>query len=112
VAQVVLHESDDALGAAGLIDAARDVDINRGDRLTDGPGEIFPRLPELRDSFAARSISHIDVEAASAAGVLGERAGPASCNPLRNWRSLHGRPVARSFAATAVLPFRSGNQRS
>jgi D-3-phosphoglycerate dehydrogenase len=70
VAQVVLHE-------AGLIDAARDVDIVVADRLTDGPGEIFPRLPGLRAFVrCAVDIRNIDVEAASAAGVLVTRAGP------------------------------------
>jgi len=77
VTQVVLHEGDDALDAAGLIDAARDVDIIVADRLTEGPGEIFPRLPELRAFVrCAVDIRNIDVEAASAAGVLVTRAGP------------------------------------
>jgi len=76
-AQVVLHEADDALDAAGLIDAARDVDIIVADRLTEGPGEIFPRLPKLRAFVrCAVDIRNIDVEAASAAGVLVTRAGP------------------------------------
>lgn len=77
VAQVVLHEAGDALDAAGLIDAARDVDIIVADRLTEGPGEIFPRLPKLRAFVrCAVDIRNIDVEAASAAGVLVTRAGP------------------------------------
>jgi D-3-phosphoglycerate dehydrogenase len=77
VAQVVLHEADDALDAAGLIGAARDVDIIVADRLTEGPGEIFPRLPKLRAFVrCAVDIRNIDVEAASAAGVLVTRAGP------------------------------------
>ena len=77
VAQVVLHEADEALDAAGLIDAARDVDIIVADRLTEGPGEIFPRLPRLRAFVrCAVDIRNIDVEAASAAGVLVTRAGP------------------------------------
>ena len=76
-AQVVLHEADDALDAAGLIDAARDVDIIVADRLTEGPGEIFPRLPKLRAFVrCAVDIRNIDVEAASVAGVLVTRAGP------------------------------------
>ena len=76
-AQVVLHEADDALDAAGLIDAARDVDIIVADRLTEGPGGIFPRLPKLRAFVrCAVDIRNIDVEAASAAGVLVTRAGP------------------------------------
>src|SRR5258707_3779903 len=77
VAQVVLHEADDALDAAGLIDAARDVEIIVADRLTEGPGEIFRRLPKLRAFVrCAVDIRNIDVEAASAAGVLVTRAGP------------------------------------
>jgi len=77
LAQVVLHESDDALDAAGLIEAARDVDIIVADRLTQGPGEIFPRLPKLRAFVrCAVDIRNIDVAAASAAGVLVTRAGP------------------------------------
>jgi D-3-phosphoglycerate dehydrogenase len=77
VAQVVLHEADHALDAAGLIDAARDVDIIVADRLTEGPGEIFPSLPKLRAFVrCAVDIRNIDVEAASAAGVLVTRAGP------------------------------------
>jgi D-3-phosphoglycerate dehydrogenase len=77
LAQVVLHEGDDALDAAGLIDAAGDVDIIVADRLTEGPGEIFPRLPKLRAFVrCAVDIRNIDLEAASAAGVLVTRAGP------------------------------------
>jgi D-3-phosphoglycerate dehydrogenase / 2-oxoglutarate reductase len=77
VAQVVLHEADDALDAADLIDAAGDVDIIVADRLTEGPGEIFPRLPKLRAFVhCAVDIRNIDVQAASAAGVLVTRAGP------------------------------------
>jgi D-3-phosphoglycerate dehydrogenase len=77
VAEVVLHQGDDALDAAGLIDAADDVDIIVADRLTEGPGEIFSKLPKLRAFVrCAVDIRNIDVEAASAAGVLVTRAGP------------------------------------
>ena len=77
LAQVVLHEAGEALGAAGLIEAGRDADIIVADRLTEGPGEIFPRLPKLRAFVrCAVDIRNIDVEAASAAGVLVTRAGP------------------------------------
>jgi D-3-phosphoglycerate dehydrogenase len=77
VAQVVLHQADEALDAAGLIAAAEDVDIIVADRLTEGPGEIFPRLPKLRAFVrCAVDIRNIDVAAASAAGVLVTRAGP------------------------------------
>ena len=77
IAQVKLHESSDALDAAGLIAAADDVDIIVADRLTAGPGEIFPALPNLRAFVrCAVDIRNIDVDAASAAGVLVTRAGP------------------------------------
>src|SRR6202163_3519563 len=77
LAKVVLHQGDDALDAPGLIDAADDVDIIVADRLTEGPGEIFARLPRLRALVrCAVDIRNIDVEAASAAGVLVTRAGP------------------------------------
>jgi D-3-phosphoglycerate dehydrogenase / 2-oxoglutarate reductase len=77
LAQVVLHDADDALDAAGLVEAARDVDIIVADRLTEAPGEIFAGLPKLRAFVrCAVDIRNIDVEAASAAGVLVTRAGP------------------------------------
>ena len=77
LAPVVLHQADDALDAKGLIAAARDVDIIVADRLTEGPGEIFARLPKLRAFVrCAVDIRNVDVEAASAAGVLVTRAGP------------------------------------
>jgi D-3-phosphoglycerate dehydrogenase len=77
LAEVILHEADDALDTAGLIEAARDVDIIVADRLTEAPAEIFPRLPKLRALVrCAVDIRNIDVEAASRAGVLVTRAGP------------------------------------
>jgi D-3-phosphoglycerate dehydrogenase len=77
IAQVKLHESSDALDAAGLIEAAGDVDIIVADRLTAGPGEIFAALPNLRAFVrCAVDIRNIDVADASAAGVLVTRAGP------------------------------------
>ena len=77
IAQVKLHESSDALDSAGLIEAARDVDIIVADRLTAGPGKIFPALLNLRAFVrCAVDIRNIDVDAASAAGVLVTRAGP------------------------------------
>ncbi|QOZ27542.1 NAD(P)-dependent oxidoreductase [Bradyrhizobium sp. CCBAU 51753] len=71
VADVKLHEGDDALDAAALVRAADDVDIIVADRMTAGPGEIFPLLPKLRAFVrCAVDIRNIDVSAASAAGVL------------------------------------------
>jgi D-3-phosphoglycerate dehydrogenase len=77
LAPVVLHQADDALDAKGLIAAARDVDIIVADRLTEGRGELFAQLPNLRAFVrCAVDIRNVDAEAASAAGVLVTRAGP------------------------------------
>jgi D-3-phosphoglycerate dehydrogenase len=77
IADVQLHQSDNALDAFGLIAASGDVDIIVADRLTAGPSEIFPRLPKLRAFVrCAVDIRNIDVDAASKAGVLVTQAGP------------------------------------
>ncbi|MVT67942.1 hydroxyacid dehydrogenase [Bradyrhizobium pachyrhizi] len=71
VADVELHEGEEALDAAALVKAAADVDIIVSDRMTQGRGEIFPLLPKLRAFVrCAVDIRNIDVAAASAAGVL------------------------------------------
>jgi len=77
IAEVKLHEGDDALDSAGLVAAAGDVDIIVADRMTEGRGKIFPKLPKLRAFVrCAVDIRNIDVEAASRAGVLVTQAGP------------------------------------
>jgi D-3-phosphoglycerate dehydrogenase / 2-oxoglutarate reductase len=75
LAEVSLHQGGDALDAARLIEAAKDVDVIVADRVTEGRGEIFPHLPKLRAFVrCAVDIRNIDVNAASAAGVLVTRA--------------------------------------
>ena len=77
LAEVRLHDDDEALDAARLIEAAKDVDIIVADRVTEGRGEIFPHLPRLRAFVrCAVDIRNIDVAAASSAGVLVTRASP------------------------------------
>lgn len=76
-AEVILHQGDDPLDAAGLVRAAKDADIIVADRMTEGRGEIFAQLPHLRAFVrCAVDVRNINVEAASAAGVLVTRAGP------------------------------------
>jgi len=76
-AEVILHEADAPLDANGLVAAAKDVDIIVADRVTEGRGEIFPRLPKLRAFVrCAVDIRNVDVTAASAQGVLVTRASP------------------------------------
>ncbi len=75
--EVKLHDADEVLDAAHLVERAQDVDIIVADRVTEGRGETFPRLPKLRAFVrCAVDIRNIDVEAASAAGVLVTRASP------------------------------------
>src|SRR5271167_2683141 len=77
LAEVRLHEGDDVLGPEALIEAARGVDVIIADRLTTGPAEIFTNLPALKAVLrCAVDIRNIDVDAASAAGVLVTRASP------------------------------------
>lgn len=77
IADVILHEGDQALDAASLVNAAKDADIIVADRMTEGRGEIFAQLPHLRAFVrCAVDIRNVDVEAASQAGVLVTRAGP------------------------------------
>jgi len=77
IAEVRLNEADDALDANGIVAAAHDADIIVADRLTEGRGEIFPRLPKLCAFVrCAVDIRNINVEAASQAGALVTRAGP------------------------------------
>ncbi|HKM61572.1 MAG TPA: hydroxyacid dehydrogenase [Acidisphaera sp.] len=74
---VRLHEGTEALDGAGLVAAARGARVIVADRMTAGPAEVFAGLPELVAFVrVAVDIRNIDVEAASAAGVLVTRAGP------------------------------------
>jgi D-3-phosphoglycerate dehydrogenase len=76
-AEVILHEGNTPLDAAGIVAAAKDVDIIVADRVTEGRREIFSRLPKLRAFVrCAVDIRNIDIAAASAEGVLVTRASP------------------------------------
>lgn len=75
--EVTLHEGDAPLDPKGVIAAARGVDFIIADRTTPMPGEIFAALPGLRVVMrSAVDIRNIDVDAASAAGVLVTHAEP------------------------------------
>ena len=77
LADVTLHAGDQPLDANGLVAAARDADIIVSDRMTEGRGETFAKLPKLRAVVrCAVDIRNIDVGAATAAGVLVTRASP------------------------------------
>jgi D-3-phosphoglycerate dehydrogenase / 2-oxoglutarate reductase len=74
---VRLHDSDRHLDAAALIAAAEDTDIVLTDRMTPGPAAVFKALPKLKVFMrCAVDIRTIDVDAATAAGVLVTHAKP------------------------------------
>src|SRR5208283_4458847 len=74
---VQLHEGTQPLDGAGLVAAAQGTRVIVADRMTPGPAEVFADLPDLVAFVrVAVDIRNIDVEAASAAGVLVTRAGP------------------------------------
>ena len=71
------HEGDAPLDPQGLISAARDADLVIVDRSTAVPAEVFAGLPKVRAVMrTAVDIRNIDVEAASAAGILVTHAEP------------------------------------
>ncbi|MBO1074541.1 NAD(P)-dependent oxidoreductase [Roseomonas marmotae] len=77
MAEVILHEQEEALAPEGLVAAARDADVIIADRLTTGPAEIFTRLPRLSAFLrCAVDIRNIDTAAAGRAGVLVTHAAP------------------------------------
>ena len=74
---VSLHEGETPLEREALIASARDADVVIADRLTAAPAIVFQRLPHLKAFMrVAVDIRNIDVDAASAAGVLVTRAKP------------------------------------
>jgi D-3-phosphoglycerate dehydrogenase / 2-oxoglutarate reductase len=77
LAEVRLNEAEQALGPQALIGAAADVDVIIADRLAAGPADVFRALASLKAFIrVAVDIRNIDVDAASAAGVLVTRARP------------------------------------
>jgi D-3-phosphoglycerate dehydrogenase len=70
-ADVTLNETGRVLDAKSLAQAARGCEIIVSDRQTAGPAELFPLLPDLVAFLrVAIDIRNIDVQAASAHGVL------------------------------------------
>ena len=70
-ATVKLNETGRVLDAKSLAEAARGCEIIVSDRQTAGPAELFPLLPDLVAFLrVAIDIRNIDVQAASAHGVL------------------------------------------
>jgi len=106
--EVSLHEADDALDVAGLVRAARDAEVIVADRLTAGPAEVFAQLPKLRAFVrCAVDIRNVDVEAASAAGVLVTRAGPGFTRSVAELALGYMIDLSRGISR-ATLDYRAG----
>lgn len=77
LADVRLNETGAPLSTDGLIAAADGVEIIVSDRITEGPADVFARLPELAAFVrCAVDIRNVDVAAASEHGVLVTHASP------------------------------------
>lgn len=73
--EVLLHEGDQPLSTAALIDRAKGCDVIVSDRQTPGEAAVFAALPDLAAFLrCAMDIRTIDLAAASKAGVLVTRA--------------------------------------
>lgn len=78
VAEVVANPSDRDLTTAELLSAAAGCQVIVAHRATPGEAELFARSPDLLAFLrTAVDISTVDLEAASANGILVGRAGPA-----------------------------------
>jgi D-3-phosphoglycerate dehydrogenase / 2-oxoglutarate reductase len=83
---VRLNHGDAALDGAALIDAARGCEVIVADRQTPGPAALFSACPRLAVFLrCAMDIHNIDVDAASAAGVLVTRASAGFGNAVAEW---------------------------
>jgi D-3-phosphoglycerate dehydrogenase len=77
VAEVVLHEGAEPLSGAALAKAAAGCQVIVADRATPGTAETFAAAPDLLAFLrVAVDVSTIDIQAASAAGVLVTQATP------------------------------------
>ncbi len=84
--EVVVNPSERALTTGELITAARGCQIIVADRQTSGAAALFAGLPDLIAMVrVAVDIRNIDVEAASAAGVLVTRASPGFAAAVAEW---------------------------
>jgi D-3-phosphoglycerate dehydrogenase len=84
--EVRMCERDEPLTSDELVAAARGCQVIVADRATRGDGSIFAALPELAAFMrCAVDVRNIDVDAASANGVLVTHAGPGFGNAVAEW---------------------------
>jgi D-3-phosphoglycerate dehydrogenase len=84
--QLRLHDRPEPLTTPELIEAARDCEFIVSDRQTRGDAEVFQQLPDLIAFLrCAVDIRNVNVEAATAAGILVTRASAGFMASVSEW---------------------------
>jgi D-3-phosphoglycerate dehydrogenase len=108
--EVRINPTGRVLDASGLTQAARGCEIIVSDRQTPGPAEFFRQAPDVVAFLrCAVDIRNIDVEAASAAGVLVTRATPGFAASVAEMAVGFMVDLAR-HVPEAVMAYRNGQQ--
>lgn len=108
--EVRLHEQEAALSGAALIAAAAGCQAVVSDRQTAAPAALFAAIPELAVFLrCAMDIRNIDVDAASAAGVLVTQASAGFGTSVAEWVLGVMIDLSRDISRS-VLAYRAGEQ--
>jgi D-3-phosphoglycerate dehydrogenase len=112
VARVQRNASEEPWSIDALVAAAADCDIVVSDRRAEGSAELLARLPRLvAFCRCAVDIRNVDVDAASALGILVTRASAGFMNSVAEWVLGVMIDLSRHISA-AVLQYRAGVQPS
>lgn len=108
--EVKLNTSGKVLDAKALAEAAEGCEVIVSDRQTPGPTEFFPLAPDCCAFLrVAVDIRNIDVDAASAQGVLVTRATPGFMASVSEMVIGHMIDLARGIT-DAVIEYRGGKE--
>jgi len=107
-AEVTINPTSRVLDAAALAKAASGCDIIVSDRQTPGPAEFFRQAPDLCAFLrCAVDIRNIDVDAASATGILVTRATPGFAASVAEMAVGYMVDLARNVS-DSVIAYRQG----
>lgn len=110
IADVRLNPADAPLVGDALVQAARGCQVIISDRQAAAPQSLFAQLPELVVfQRCAVDVRNVDIEAASAAGVLVTHASAGFANSVAEWILGAMISLARGIA-DGVHAYRSGTQ--
>ncbi|MGB7299759.1 MAG: NAD(P)-dependent oxidoreductase [Burkholderiaceae bacterium] len=103
VAQVKCYDGAEPMDTTTLIQQATDCDIILSDRATPGDTRLFSALPGLRAFLrCAVDIRNVDVDAASAQGVLVTQASPGFVPAVNEWILGAMISLARDFPSASA----------